>query len=778
MNGKKTILAVDDSTVNLLMLSATLGGEYSVITVQDGAEAVALSERNIPDLILLDVMLPGKDGFDICGELKKNPLTKDIPVIFITAKNDSDSIVKGLSTGACDYVCKPFSSGELLNRVRIQLAVSERNRAMEKKIVQEEKRVRELEEKLDFLQLVKDNMQVSEIVCDSSGRIVSASKSSRSVFSFEGSTLEGLCFWEIVEREEDKTLLKSFFSELFEVGHGVLRYVLPAGLYGGRFVLESSGRIICGRNKERFAVISTEDITDSVSMQADVRKNLEFQKRLRLVSQKVGSLHGLTASCVFLTDSLMELTEASEIILLLGRKDSQTQFFYHNSGLKTCKIGKLPPSENDYTGFAEVLKKNSGSVICNIQSPYIPETLSSRNRRYVLYPLIIGKMLAGVFYLGKNSSGGITQENVYAVATVANLVRNCITQKMYEKRIVSQEKIISNFFKYSANGIITVSGDMRLLRYNRRFLELFDIEENSDLTGRPLETVLGGGVFKEITRLVGKVGKPPLFETATVTGLREDGTKMYIEATASKISTPNGMICSLVFTDVTGLKNIDSAVMTATTLAEEKERTRLAQELHDGLGAQLSSINIYINLILSGGISTSEIFSTLKLTKDILVEAIAGVKAIADNLHPVILGRFGLVATVNNIIEGLENSHLIKFGFTHSKYVPLEDKNLELSVYRIINELINNTMKHSHAKNTAISLSNEDGKLVLEYADDGRGFCAGVAGYSKDTKSGRGLQNIAARVKASDGKFSFKTAPGKGFKVFIEIPVPEQLKTE
>jgi len=380
-------------------------------------------------------------------------------------------------------------------------------------------------------------------------------------------------------------------------------------------------------------------------------------------------------------------------------------------------------------------------------------------------------MIAGVFYVCKNSVSGITQENVYAVATVAGLVKNNINKKIYEKKIIRQEKEISNLFKYNANGIISVDQDFILQRYNRRFLELFDIPGSADFTGRRLDTVLKGEVLKDVVRLIDKVGKPPLFETAPLVQLKEDGSKMYIEATASKISVSNDTICSLVFTDVTGLRNIDNAVLTATTLAEEKERTRLAQELHDGLGAQLSSINIYINLILSGGVETSEIFRTLKLTKDILGEAISGVKEIADNLHPVILTRFGLVATINNIIEGLENSRLIKFGFTHSEYVPLEDKNLELNVYRIINELINNTMKHSKAKNTAISLVSEKDSLVLEYADDGVGFDSSVVSYSGDSKSGHGLQNIKARVKAVDGKFFFRSSPGRGFQVLIRIPV-------
>ncbi len=769
MERQQTILAVDDSSLNLVMLSAMLGNEYRVVTAQDGVQAVIAAVNEKPDLILLDIMLPGKDGFEICTQLKKNSKTRDIPVMFITARADSQSIVKGLSIGACDYVCKPFASDELLNRIKIQLEAASRQKILAGRLQEAEKRAEILDRKYSVLQMMKDNMPCAEMICERNGKIVSASPSCNKVFCYQGE-IDGLDFWDIAETEKDRDVLKDFFDGVLEKGQSVLRYVLNRKKGGRKLVLESKGKLL-DKTSSGLVVINTENITGALSSQVDVRKNLEFQKDLRLISQTAGGIQGFTSACIYLVNSLMKLTSASEIILLLGRKDKKTEFFYHNSRLKTCKKGQLPPTENDYSGFVRLLKENSGSVICNIQDPYIPKVISSRGQRYILYPIVIGEMLAGVFYVCKNSVSGITQENVYAVATVAGLVKNNINKKIYEKKIIRQEKEISNLFKYNANGIISVDQDFILQRYNRRFLELFDIPGSADFTGRRLDTVLKGQVLKDVVRLIDKVGKPPLFETAPLVQLKEDGSKMYIEATASKITVAGDTICSLVFADVTGLRNIDNAVLTATTLAEEKERTRLAQELHDGLGAQLSSINIYINLILSGGVETSEIFRTLKLTKDILGEAISGVKEIADNLHPVILTRFGLVATINNIIEGLENSRLIKFGFTHSEYVPLEDKNLELNVYRIINELINNTMKHSKAKNTAISLVSEKDSLVLEYADDGVGFDSSVVSYSGDSKSGHGLQNIKARVKAVDGKFFFRSSPGRGFQVLIRIPV-------
>ncbi len=272
-----------------------------------------------------------------------------------------------------------------------------------------------------------------------------------------------------------------------------------------------------------------------------------------------------------------------------------------------------------------------------------------------------------------------------------------------------------------------------------------------------------------INDLISKVDKPPIFETAQTMIQNPDGTKTYIEITASMLKTFGETSLMLIFSDVTQFRNMDNEIMNASQAAEERERTLLAQELHDGLGAVLSSINIYINLILSGGAEVDEIFKTLRLTKELVVQAIENVKDIANNLHPVILTRFGLVATISNIIEGLQNSHLIQFQFEHETFQELKDKDRELSLYRILNELINNTMKYAEAKNVRISLETIGRTLRIHYEDDGKGF--DLDKYLDSPESATmGISNIMGRAKALDGTCDFKASPGHGVKVDIEVP--------
>jgi len=116
----KTILAVDDTAMNLDILEELLE-QYDVITAISGEDALKIVNEEEIDLILLDIMMPNMDGYEVCKQLKENQTTKDIPIIFITAKTDEDSIEKAYDLGGTDYVTKPFRAKELLSRVKKEL---------------------------------------------------------------------------------------------------------------------------------------------------------------------------------------------------------------------------------------------------------------------------------------------------------------------------------------------------------------------------------------------------------------------------------------------------------------------------------------------------------------------------------------------------------------------------------------------------------------------------------------------------------------------------------
>ncbi len=135
------ILIVDDIPTNLEVLSATLmNAGFKVAVATDGESAIEQVEYRPPDLVLLDVMMPGIDGFETCRRLKANPATEEIPVIFMTALNETVNKVKGLSLGAVDYVTKPIQSEEVLARIKVHLRLQTLTKMLEtqNKLLQEE----------------------------------------------------------------------------------------------------------------------------------------------------------------------------------------------------------------------------------------------------------------------------------------------------------------------------------------------------------------------------------------------------------------------------------------------------------------------------------------------------------------------------------------------------------------------------------------------------------------------------------------------------------------
>jgi len=142
MNNKarQNLLIVDDAPSNLRLLAEILMPEYEVSVATNGPDAleIAISKKDLsitPDMILLDIMMPEMDGYEVCRRLKNNPVTKDIPVIFITANTDDETLREAFESGGADYVRKPVNRIELLARIKSALA----HQYLTKKLLEEEK---------------------------------------------------------------------------------------------------------------------------------------------------------------------------------------------------------------------------------------------------------------------------------------------------------------------------------------------------------------------------------------------------------------------------------------------------------------------------------------------------------------------------------------------------------------------------------------------------------------------------------------------------------------
>ena len=128
------ILIVDDQPANRDLLIKALEPEgCRIISAPSGEVALKIAPRTVPELILLDILMPGLDGFEICQQLKAEPSTQDIPIIFVTAKGETEDVVEGFRIGGVDYITKPFEREEVLARVQTHLRVSRLTKELTRK---------------------------------------------------------------------------------------------------------------------------------------------------------------------------------------------------------------------------------------------------------------------------------------------------------------------------------------------------------------------------------------------------------------------------------------------------------------------------------------------------------------------------------------------------------------------------------------------------------------------------------------------------------------------
>ncbi len=158
---KLTVLVVDDSPENIDILHEILHMEYQIVFALNGQRALTLAQETHPDIILLDIMMPGMDGFEVCRRLKNNPLTKDIPVIFVTANNQPVDEEMGIKLGAVDYLAKPITPSIVRLRVEMHLALYNQRRELKKEVLRKTQELAETQfeiiKKLGTAAEFKDN---------------------------------------------------------------------------------------------------------------------------------------------------------------------------------------------------------------------------------------------------------------------------------------------------------------------------------------------------------------------------------------------------------------------------------------------------------------------------------------------------------------------------------------------------------------------------------------------------------------------------------------------
>jgi PAS domain S-box-containing protein len=340
-------------------------------------------------------------------------------------------------------------------------------------------------------------------------------------------------------------------------------------------------------------------------------------------------------------------------------------------------------------------------------------------------------------------------------------------RKMAEEKIVSSENLYNTTINSLNDLFYVVDEKLDLLLVNEALLRF------NQQHGFPI-TLAGINVYEifpflhptdqDIYSDVFHTGQ----ELVKDDSLNINGKTIFIEIKVTPVFQQGKVVRAVtVIRDVTERKNFEKRIMNAIIETEEKERKRFSEDLHDELGSLLSTIKIYINTLHKEEIEAERKNELVGFTNQLIDQAIQNSKEIANNLSPNVIKRFGLISAITSFCEKIQASAGVAVHFDASAYSHKLKEDEEISIYRIVNELVNNTLKHARASHIDIVFMSSNKLLTICYNDDGEGFDfeKTLQGSSK----GLGLQNIASRVNSLNGTYKVSSGKPDGFSIQLEL---------
>ncbi len=213
-------------------------------------------------------------------------------------------------------------------------------------------------------------------------------------------------------------------------------------------------------------------------------------------------------------------------------------------------------------------------------------------------------------------------------------------------------------------------------------------------------------------------------------------------------------------------KALDKATQSL-LIGQENEKRRISKEIHDGIGQAISTVKMHLDFVNSK-IEKPELKSDISRIIELISEIATDLRSLSHDLMPSTLVDFGLITAITTLIRRVNQSQSIYVHFENDLYDKDIDYNYALNIYRIVQELINNAIKHANCKEVKIKLKIENDIILLEVSDDGKGSS------KLEKHNGIGLYNIKNRLASLNGNLKITTAKNRGFKVVIKIPMEKQ----
>jgi PAS domain S-box-containing protein len=737
-NTVKKILVVDNKKiVSSTIANILLSEGYETFFAYDGKSALLNVLTMKYDLILLNTSLPDLDGFEVCKRLRGLPITANIPVIFIYSLKDLDNILqKSWIVGPMNYLRKPFTTSELLFSIKKCLT----NSKTEIKLHQNEILFRRKVNDQDL----SESEKVSRALIESEERFRTIFMSTPDIIVIL--RLDNLTIVDVNDKFTEFSKLKKnsvigkpdFIFKFFENPNDI--------------------KNILDRLQQNLIVSNIE-----VSLKS---QDLHFYPALMSCSKIL--LNGIThiVAIVRNIDDIRlykeSLRNSETKYRLLADYNYNWEFwlgpdgkYIYNSPSCERLSGFKPRDFDEYPDLMLELIHPEFKTICtdhfiNVHRSSGPE---------VSMEFIIIDRYGNEKWISHNCNAVFNEYGEFAGRRGNN---TDITQRKASE--LELHKLSTAIEQSSSAIIITdLNGDIEYV--NPYFEKLTGLTYKEVLGRNPRILQSGRTDPKLYEELWNSISNGKKWEGEFIN--KKKNGELYTEhAIITPVKNKSSRIVNFIAIkqDITKQKEIDRKILQTIISTEEKERTRFAQDLHDDLGPLLSTAKLYIKSLETSKDQKNK-QTAIDKSLQAIDESLLSIKEIAFDLSPHILRNFGLISGINSLISKINETGTLLIEFKTDIAERLSE-NIESSLFRIISELINNTIKHAHANRIVIEIKIRDNELFLTYSDDGVGFNLEKA---LEKRFSRGLTNIMNRVKSLGGEIDFSN--NNGIKVFINTPI-------
>ena len=724
------ILVVDDDSAIRELFSMVLRREgYEVQEAATGQQGLKLAQTRHPDLVLLDVGLPDMSGVEVCRQIKNNPSLKDVFVALCSGEaTGEEDKVGGLHTGADEYLVKPIGIQELLARVQTLLRLRNTTAALRNS----EEHHRRL---IDIL---------PDAVCliHPKGRLLAVNSQAVAMFGYSNpDELLQKSIFELAPAEEHEPIKT---DTVVALKAGIIRNAEYTMLKtdGTTFRVELSATVSLGFNDQPAGLLSVvRDVTESKQAQEALQ---DSEERFRQLADNIREVFWMS------TPDKSKMIYVSPVYEEIWGQSCSSLYASPRNW-----IDAIHPDDRKNVAESALTKQATGEYdeVYRIIRP----DGSIRWIQDRAFPI-------------RDASG-----KIYRIVGIADDITkrkeawDALGESEARKRAIMQA---------SLDGIVTIDHEGRIVELNSAAERIFG-QSQSKLIG---ENILG--IIPTSFKTWFKNGLSNSFAGAKgpiqgsrieMPALRTDGSHFFAEFTITQIRLLGHPMFTLYIRDITKHKSAEVELRSLPQRiikAQEDERSRIARDLHDGINQMIASVKMRLRRVEEGlpdlKPAAREI---LRRCDQLLVNVLEENRRIAHNLRPAELDQLGLATACSSFCNDVQLRTHLKFKY---RFIPSSQRlspELELNLFRIVQEAINNIEKYARAKSVKLQIQSVKNSLVLKIQDDGKGFDAKKLKERGTTLHGLGLTNMRERALALGGTCKIESQPGCGTTIIVRVPV-------